>query len=130
MLGFRDCPAELFIRFPVSCIEPVITSHLEMFFWDMLDEKGNEVQYGNCFFHIGIILMFIVVESHIVPIVRINARGGNNRASEVTADVFYDCVSVAEVGFGINIETVFILFINDRFSLFKRRTDMGLKFIK
>lgn len=101
-----------------------------MFFWDMLDEKGNEVQYRNCFFHIGIIFMFIVVESHIVPIVRINAGGGDNRASEVTADVFYDRVSVAEVGLSINIETVFILFINGRFSLFKRRPDMGLKFVK
>ena len=130
MLGFWDCPAELFIRFAVSCIEPVITSHLEMFFGDMLYEKGDEIQYRNCFFYIGIILVFIVVEGHIITIVRINAGGGNNRASEVTADVFYDRVSVAEVGLGINIETIFILFINGRFSLFKRRTDMGLKLVK
>ena len=74
--------------------------------------------------------MFIVVESHIITIVRINARGGNNRPPKVTADVFYDSVRVAETGFGINIETVFILFINSRFGLFKRRTDMGFKFVK
>ena len=73
MLGSGDCPAELFIRFTVSCIEPVITSHFEMFFGDMLDEKGDEIQYRNRFFHIGIILVLIVVESHIIAIVRINA---------------------------------------------------------
>lgn len=95
-----------------------------MFFGDMLDEKGNESEYGNSFFHIGIILMFIVVESHIVPIIRIDAGSGYDRPSEVTADVLYDSVSVAEVGFGINIETVFILFINGCFGLFKRRPDM------
>ena len=124
MSGFWDCPAELFIRFPVSCIEPVITSHFEMFFGDMLDEKGNESEYRNSFFHIGIILMFIVVESHIVPIIRINAGSGYNRPSEVTTDVLYDRVSVAEPRFGINIETVFILFVNGCFGLFKRRPDM------
>lgn len=73
MLGFGDSPVELFIRIPVSCIEPVVTSHLEMLFGDMLDEKGNEIQYRNSFFHIGIVLVFIVVESHMIAIVRINA---------------------------------------------------------
>ena len=90
----------------------------------MLDEKGNEIQYRNSFFHIGIILVFIVVESHIVPIVRINTRSGNDRPPKITTDVFYDSVSVAEIGFGINIETVFILFVNGCFGLFKRRPDM------
>lgn len=130
MLGFGDSPAELFIRIPVSCIEPVVTSHLEMFFWDMLDKKGNEIQYGNCFFHIGIIFVLIVMESHVITIVRINAGGGNDRAPEVTADVFYNSVSVAEIGFGIDIETVFIFSVNGCFGLFKRRTDMRFQFIQ
>ena len=130
MLGFWDCPAEDIIGFPVSCIESVITGHFEMFFRDMLDKKGNKIQYRDGFFHIGIIPVFIVVESHIITIIRINARGGNNRPPQVTADVFYDSVRVAEIGFGINIETVFILFVNGGFGLFKRRTDMGLKFVK
>lgn len=128
--GSGNSPAEFFIRFAVSCIEPIITSHLEMFFWDMLDEEGNEIQYRDRFFHIGIILVFIVVESHIVSIIRINAGGGNDRPPEVTADVFYDSVRVAEIRFGINIETVFIFFVNSRFGLFKRRADMGFEFVK
>ena len=73
MLGFGDCLAEFFIRFPMPCIEPIIPGHLEMLFRDMLNEKGNESEYRNRPFHIGIILVFIVVESHSIPIVRINA---------------------------------------------------------
>ena len=73
MLGFGDCLSELFIRFPMPCIEPVIAGHLEMFFGDMLYEKGDESEYRNRSFHIGIILVFIVVESHSIAIVRINA---------------------------------------------------------
>lgn len=130
MPGLWDCPAELFIRFPVSCIKPVITCHLEMLFWDMLDEKGDEIHYRNGFFHIRIIFVFIVMESHIFPIVRIDAGSGNDRTPKVTADVFYDSVSVAEIWLGINIETVFILFVDGCFSLFKRRTDMGFKSVK
>ncbi len=73
MFGAGDCPAEFLIRFPVSCIEPIIPGHLEIFFGDMLDEKGDEIQYGNSFFHIGIIFVLIVMESHVISIVRINA---------------------------------------------------------
>ncbi len=57
-------------------------------------------------------------------IVRINARGGNDRPSKVTADVFCNSVSVAEIWFGVDVETVFIIFANGSFGLFKRRADM------
>lgn len=48
MLGFGDRPAEFFIRFPMSCIETVITC--QMLFGYVLDKQGNEVHYRNCFF--------------------------------------------------------------------------------
>lgn len=124
MLEMGDSPAEFLIGFPMPCIEPIITGHLEMLFRDMLDEEGNKVHDRESFFHIGIILVFIVVKSHMIAIVRINAGGGNNRASKVTADIFYDSVRVAEIRFGIDIETVFIFFVNGGFGLFKRRTDL------
>lgn len=129
MLEIGDCPAEFLIGFPMPCIEPIITGHLEMLFRDMLDDEGNKVHTRESFFHIGIILVFIVVKSHMIAIVRINARGGNNRSSKITTDVFYDSVRVAEIWFGIDIETVFIFFVNGCFGLFKRRTDMRFQFI-
>ncbi len=130
MFGFGNCPAELFIWFPVPCIESVITCHFEMFFRDMLDEEGDEVQNGKSFFHIGAVLVFIVVEGHAVPIVGVNARGGNDGPSKVTADVLYDSIRVAEVRLGIDIEAVFILFVDGGLGFFERRTDMGFQLIE
>lgn len=130
MFGIGDCSAEFLIRCSVPCIEPIIACHLEMFFGDMLDEKGDEIQYGKSFFHIGIIFVLIVMKSYVIPIVKINAGGGNDRPPEVTADVFYNRASVAEIGFGIDIETVFIFSVNVCFVLFKRRADMRFQFIQ
>lgn len=72
-------------------------SHLEVLYRYMLDKQGNEVHYRNRFFNVGIVFLLIVVEGHVSTIIGINAGGCNNRASEVTADVFYNSVSVAEV---------------------------------
>jgi len=128
--GFWDCTAEFFVRFAVPCIEAVITSHLEMLFRYMLDQQGDKVHDRECFFHIRIIFMFIVVESHVLTIIGINTGSGNNRPGEITADVFYNRVSVAEIRLGIDIEAVFIFFVNGSFCFFKRKADMLLKFIQ
>lgn len=112
MPGLWDSPPESFIGFPVSCIEPVITRHFEMLFWDMLDEKRDEIHDGNSFFHVRIIFVSIVMESHIFPIVRIDAGGGNDRTPKVAADIFNDGIRITEIGFGIDIEAVFIFFVN------------------
>lgn len=47
----------------------------------MLDEKEDEIHYRNSFLHIGIILMFIIMESHIIPIVRIDTGSSNDRTA-------------------------------------------------
>ena len=73
MSGFRDGLPEFFIRFPVPCIESVVTRHLKILFRDMLNEKGNEIHDRNGSFYIRIILVLIIMESHVFPIVRINA---------------------------------------------------------
>lgn len=60
MSGFRDNLAEFLIKFPVPRVEAVIAGHLEMFFGDMLDEKGDEIHYRDGFLHIRTIFMFIL----------------------------------------------------------------------
>lgn len=130
MPGFGDSPAEFLIRFPVPCVESVITSHLEMLFGDMLDEKGDEIQYRDSFLHIGIILMFIIMESHIFPIVRIDTGSSNDRTAEVAADIFNDCISITEIRLGINIETIFIFLINLGFGFLKRGAYAGFEFVQ
>ena len=95
----------------------------------MLYKQGNKVQYGNSFFHIRIIFMFIVVEGHVFAVVGINAGSGNDRAAKITADVFYNSVSITEVWFGIDIETVFVFSVNISFRLFKGGPDACFEFI-
>lgn len=101
-----------------------------MFFGYVLDEQGNKVHYGNCFFHIGIVFVFIVVEGHVFPIIGINAGSGNNGTAEVTADVFYNSVRVTEIWFCIDIKTVFIFFVYGSLCLFERRTDTLFQLIQ
>ena len=130
MSGFWDCPAESFVRAAVPCIEPVITGHFEMLFRYMLDEQGNKVHNGNRFFHIGIILMFVVVEGHVLPVIGINTGSGDNRASEVAADVFYNGICVTEVWLGTDIEAIPVLFIDGGFRFFERRSDALFELIE
>ncbi len=130
MFEFRNCPAELFVRFAVSCVESIITCHFEVFFRYVLDEQGNKVHYRNCFLHIGIVFVFIVMEGHVFLIIGINARGGNNGATKVTADVFYNSVGVTEIWFCIDIKPVFIFFVNGSLRFFERRTNTHFQFIE
>ena len=101
-----------------------------MFFRYVLDKQGDKVHYRDRFFDVGIVFVFIVVEGHIFPVIGIDAGGGNNRAAEITADVFYNSVSVTEIWFCIDIKTIFIFFVNSSFRFFERRTDTFFKFIQ
>lgn len=114
----------------MSCIESVITCHLEMLFRYVLNKQGNKVHYRNRFFHVGIVFVLIVVEGHVFPIIGINAGSGNNRTSEVTADVFYNSVDVTEIWFCIDIKTIFIFFVNGSFCFLERRTDTSFQLIQ
>ena len=49
-------------------------------------------------------------------------------AYEVTANVFSDNACIAKVGFGIDIETVFVPAVNESLGLFERRLDVLLHF--
>lgn len=73
--------------------------------------------------------MPVVVEGDVIPIMGINAGGGNNRPAEVTADVFYNSASVAEIWFCIDIKTVFIFSVNGGFRLFEGSPDALFQFI-
>ena len=94
----------------MTCVKPVKTSHLEVFFGDMLNTEGKELYDMNGLFNIGVIFVFIVMEGHIVTIVGINAGSGNNRMSKVAADIFDNRIRITEIGFGIDIEVIFIFF--------------------
>lgn len=49
----------------------------------------------------------------------------NDGTAEVAADIFNDCISITEIRLGINIETIFIFFINFGLGFLIRRADEG-----
>lgn len=117
--GFWNEPVKTFVFFAMSCIEAVVSGHFKVLLRDVLDEKLNEVQYGEGFDDIRVIFVLIIMKSDIFSIIRINARGGNDRPSKIPADIFCNGIRVTERGLGINIESILISAVNVSFYLFK-----------
>ena len=55
------------------------------------------------------------MEGHIVPVIGIDPGKGDDGASKVAADIFNNGFWVTEIGFGINVKSVFILMVYFRF---------------
>ena len=66
-----------------------------MFLWYVLEEKLHEIQHGHCFLNKRVILVLIVMEGDICTIVGINPGSGNDRTSEITADIFHYSIRIA-----------------------------------
>ena len=110
----------------MSGVEAVITYHLEIPVRDMLDEQGNKIHDRDSFADKSVVL----VESDEAAVIGINPFQGDGGPSEVTANVFSDNACIAKIGFGIDIETVFVLAVNESLGLFERRPDVLFHFIE
>lgn len=126
----RDGTAELFVRVTVTCINAIITNHLEIGFRDMSDKSFHEFQYRNGFVNKFVVFMPVVVESNKITIIFINAGGGDNRAPEVSADVSGDDGRIAEVWFGIDIKPILLITVNRGLDFLKGVTSPGMHFIE
>lgn len=105
-------------------IKAIVSGHFKVFFRDVLDKKLDEFQYREGFLHIRVIFVLIVMKSDIFSIIRINARGGNDRSPKIPADIFGNGIRVTETGLGINIESILISAVNVSFCSFKGRSEM------
>lgn len=74
--------------------------------------------------------MTVVVESDRISIIGINLGSSNYRYSKIAADVFYHSPRIAEIRFRIDIETMFVFSVTERFDFFKRRTNDRFHFIE
>lgn len=110
---------QFFVRFTVAGIKAAVTNHLKMFFRDMPDELLDKFNSRESLFYIGIIFMAVVMESNILPVIMINAGGGNNRPAKVSADIFDNDIRVTFVRLGINIKPVFIFLVTEGFCFLK-----------
>lgn len=70
------------------------------------------------------------MESDRISIIGINPGSSNHRYSRIAADVFYHSPRIAEIRFCIDIETMFVFSITERFDFFKRRTNDRFHFIE
>ena len=82
-----------------------------MLFGDMNDEPANEIHCRDSFMDRFIIFMPSVMKRNIIAVIIIDARCGNDRSSEITADIFYSDIGSTEVWFCSDIKTVRIFFI-------------------
>lgn len=82
-----------------------------MFFRDMNDEPADEIHCRDPFMDRFIIFMLGVMKRNIVAVIIIDTRSGNDRSSEITADIFYSDIGSTEVWFCSDIKTIRIFFI-------------------
>ena len=111
-------------------IKAIIADHFEILIRDMLDEKLDEIHSRNGLFDKSIILMPVIMESDDVSVIRVNSRESNGRTSEITSDIFGNSISVTEIGLGIDIESILVLFVDGGLNFFERGTDRILHVIK
>lgn len=107
----------------VSGIETIVSGHLKILLRDMLEQQFDEIHGRESFAYKRVIFMFIVMESYIFTIIRIDPGKSNNRTTKITADIFDGGFGFTEIRFSINVEAILIFTVNFRFCLFKRRTD-------
>ena len=125
-----DGSAEFFIGLPVSGIKAAIADHFIMLFGDMSDQALDELHDRDSFLHIFAILMAVVMEGDEVAVIFVNAGSGDDRASQITADIFEDRFRVAGIGSGINVKAIFMLPVAEGLNLFKRGADLSFHFLE
>ena len=123
-------PFSRFLSSTVACIESPVADHLEMFFRDMPDEPLDEFHSGQGLFYVRVIFMAVVMERDSLSVITVNTGGCNHRPSKISADIFDHGIRVAFVGFCINIEPVFVLFVTECFCFLKGGADFGFHFIQ
>lgn len=113
MFAFMDGKVERILFDMFSGIDTIIAELFEMLFWDMLNQPADEVHGGQGFFHILVILMAVVMKGNrvIYGIVFINTGSGNDRLSEIAANVFHNLSGIAVVRLCIDVESVFMIVV-------------------
>lgn len=116
---------QLFVDVPMACVNAAIADHFEMLFRDMPDEALYEIHGRDRFFHIGIILMPVIMEGDKATVIFIDPGGSNGRTAKIAADVFNNSPGIAFVRLCVNIEAVFVFPVTAGFNFFERRANTG-----
>ena len=114
----------------VFCINAVVADHFKVPVRDMYDQPFDKVNGRDAFCDCFMVLMALIMERHTIPVIGINPGSGNDRATKIPANIFGNSLRVTTVGFGINIEAVFMFQITTGRNFFKRRTDAEQHFLE
>ena len=74
--------------------------------------------------------MPVVMKSDQITIIFVNTGSGNDRTTKISADVFCDNSGITFIGFGVNIETMFMFFIAGSLYFLEGRTKNRFHFIQ
>ena len=132
VLFVRQGLVEQLVGIAVPGVNAIITDHLKVLFRDVPDKAFDEIHGGDCLDNIFFIFVPVVMEgdSIIFFVKRIDAGCGDDRASQVSANVFQDFVGIAFPRPGINIETVFVIPVAGCLDLFEGRADFSLHLVQ
>ena len=70
------------------------------------------------------------MESNGITIIPVNPGCGYDRSAKITTNIFRNDFRIAEIGFGIDIEALFMLSVTFRFYFFERRPNPAFQFIE
>jgi len=127
---FWNSPVKRFVLIPVSGINAIITDHFKLLFGDMLYKQLNEFHGGNGFADKRIVFMPVVMKGNIAAVIGINSGQCDNRTSEITADILCYLRCIAKIRFCINIEPIFVFFVNGSLDPFKGGAEFSFHFIE
>jgi len=130
MLGSMDRFYQFFVNLPVSCIKTIVPCHFKVLFRDVLYEQLDEVNGREGFLDKGIVFMPVVMKSHGIAVIGINPGEGNDRTTEVAADISDNGMGVAEVWFCINIKPVFVFLVYESLGFFEGGADSFFQSVK
>ena len=130
MFGCMDCFIKCFIFVTMASVKSIIAYHFEIPFGDVLHQKFDKINRWYGFAYESIILVSIVMECHRFTIIRIDASECNDRTSKISANILEDSFRIAKIWFGIDIESIFVFFVNESLGFPERRTYSLFHFIE
>lgn len=106
---FWNSWTEFFVCFAVPGIKTAIADHFKVFFRDMTDQSFYEVYCRDGFFYAFVIFMTIVMKSNHFSVIAVDPGGSDDRTTEISADIFSNCLWITFVWLCVNIETIFMI---------------------
>ena len=123
-LFFWDSQKDFIGLFVALGIKTVVSNHFKMFVGYMDNELFNKLCGRDFLRYQFIVFMPVVVESNKGAVIIINTGSGDDRPAEISAYVFDNIFDIGKGRFGVDIEAVGAVFVDEGLCLFKRFADV------